>query len=92
MVLVKAITTKSRRLLYEVPKQRKKSLNDLTGPDEEEHVSGDENNVTEVDVANAKQQLTALLSFKEALSTGKRNFISLSKLCNRFLQRFLTRL
>eukprot|EP01034_Spumella_vulgaris_P022963 gene22963-29148_t len=71
MVLVKSMTLKTRRLLAEVPKQRKKSVNDLTGPEEEDQHNSDNDDVpTELDVANAKQQLTAQLSFKEALSSA----------------------
>jgi hypothetical protein len=68
LVLAKGLSDKARKILSSEPKARKKSLLDLTGPEEEDR---DDAPPTEEAMLNAREQLAAMLSFKEALCSGE---------------------
>jgi hypothetical protein len=75
--LAKGLSDKAKQTLSAEPKARKKSVLDLTGLDEDDRDSAPP---TEEAVVNAREQLAAMLSFKEALCSREcASILSLSR-------------
>ncbi len=66
-MLVKRVSDRAMQTLRKEAKQRKKSSLDLTG----DKAGADDEDRDLTPVENAKEQITALLSFKEAFCSGE---------------------